>query len=145
MERTWILVADRARARLFETRHGNGELDEVAGFIHVEGQASGRELEQDRDPQAQRGGYRGGDTMEPRTPLRDKIAAEFAHGLAAILDQGRVDHCYERLILVAPPRFLGQLKAQLGNEVSKLVSETVSKDITRATPEEIDAELRDHF
>jgi len=126
--RTWVLIADRARARLFEARQGNGHLDEVAGFIHVEGQL-GSEL--DRDQQG----------PQPR----DKVAREFAHGLATVLDQGRLDHCYERLILVAPPRFLGQLRSQLGSEVAKLVFEMVDKDITHASPEEIDAALRPHF
>ena len=64
--------------------------------------------------------------------------------LAEILDHGRIEHSYTRLLLVAPPRFLGQLNHALGDQVAKLVVKTISKDYSRADAAEIKAMLDAH-
>ncbi len=61
------------------------------------------------------------------------------------INEGRFEHRYEKLLLVAPPRFLGKMRAALDPQVAKLVSHTSDKDITKATVEAIRKEWHDLY
>ena len=65
------------------------------------------------------------------------MAARFAGELNDVLERGRVEHRYERLILVAPPRFLGALHNALGKQVSSCVVAQLDKDIVTLPATEI--------
>jgi protein required for attachment to host cells len=139
--KTWILVADEARARLFEGTAMDGELIEVADFAHPEAhhpEARAR----DRLPRVQESATTSRHSIAPRITAKDKEADEFARGLSDILNEGRVQHQYKRLVLIAAPRFLGRMRAMLDPEVAKLVSHTADKDITKASIDAIREELR---
>lgn len=134
---TWILVADEARARVLEARRADGHVVERESFIHEEGRQHARDVVADRLPRAQEsvGGAR--HAIEPHTDLETVEASRFAHELAAALEAGRVDHRYERLVLVAPPRFLGTLRAVLPEEVQRHVVGSLPKDVTREPVDDI--------
>lgn len=121
---TWILVADAARARLFSAERRNGHLTEVAAMVHPASRTFGH------------------NTPERETS-HTKVADEFSHALAELLEEGRVEHQYDQLILVAPPKFLGRMRSAISGEVEKLVAESVGKDVTRASPDEIREVLSD--
>ena len=142
--KTWILVADSARARIFEIGAQDGQLFEVGGYANPEAHTKPSDPGYDKPPRAQEsvGGAR--HAIEPHTDPHDKPAEKFAHGLAEILEHGRVEHAYTRLLLVAPPRFLGQLNGALDNHVARLVVKTIGKDYSRASPAEIGAMLDAH-
>lgn len=142
--KTWILVADSARARLFEIGASDGELFEVGGFANPEAQIKPSDLGHDKPPRAHESASSARHAIEPHTDPHDKPAQKFAHGLAEILEQGRTEHHYTRLLLVAPARFLGQLNQALGAQVAKLVVRTVSKDFSRADAKEVREMLDAH-
>jgi protein required for attachment to host cells len=138
--KTWILVADEARARLFEGGAANGELLEIVDFAHPEAHHPESEA-RDRLPRVQESATTGRHTIAPRITAKDKQAEEFARGLSVFLSEGRVRHEYDKLILIAAPRFLGRMRASLDPEVAKRISHTSDKDITKATIEAIRDEL----
>jgi protein required for attachment to host cells len=142
--KTWILVADSARARLFEIGASDGQLFEVGGYANPEAQIKPSDLAQDRLPRTHESASAVRHAKEPHTDPHDKTAQKFAHGLAEILEQGRTAHNYTRLLLVAPARFLGHLNHALGAQVAKLVAKTISKDYSRADATEIKAMLDAH-
>ena len=138
---TWILVADEGRDRLFEGAATDGALTELAGFAHPEAhhpEATAR----GHLPRVQESASSARHAIEPRITAEQKQAEEFARALSDILNDGRVEHRYQRLVLVAPPRFLGTMRAALDPQVSKLVTQTLNKDITKASVEAIHEELR---
>jgi protein required for attachment to host cells len=139
--KTWILVADAGRARLFEAQSRDGVLAEIGGYANPEAHARGAETGSDRPPRTQESANSARHAIEPHTDAHDKAAMGFAKGLAEILEHGRVEHAYTRLLLVAPPRFLGQLRAELGAQVGKLVAGSIAKDLTHATNGDIRAVL----
>lgn len=140
---TWILVADQARARLFESQIADGALAELADYAHPEALEKPSEVGYQAPPRVHESASSTRHAITPHTAPRDKVALEFAHGLSEVLDRGRVENHYDRLILVAPPRFLGQLKGVLDEQVRKLVVRTVGRNITRASIQDISAELDD--
>lgn len=140
--KTWILVANAARARLFEAGEGDGHLTELAGIAFPEARMHGSEFTTEHAGRVQESATTARHGIEPRLDPHDKASIQFAHGLAHILERGRVEHEYERLVLVAPPRFLGQLRGSLDEQVSRLVVDAVDKDVSRASVDEIEAMLR---
>ena len=140
--KTWIMVANAAHARLFESVAGDGRLDEVGTFEHPEARLHGAELTRERPGSVQESASSEHHGLEPRLHPHDKVAREFAHDLASVLNRGRVDHRYERLVLVAPPRFLGGLRQSLDDNVARLVKASFRKDASRASAEEIESMLQ---
>ena len=140
---TWILVAGRARARLLELapRENGSELIEIRDFVNPEGRGSERGQVTERRPRTHESVGAARHAIEPHTSLRDKSANRFAQELCERLEQGRVAHCYERLVLVALPHFLGTLHAALNRQVSECIVAEVRHDLTTKPLTEIQGYL----
>lgn len=142
METTWILAADSYRARLFELPP-RGELREIGDFVHPAGRERERDLLADAPGRYFTKGRRDQTSAnEPHTPAEQVEEEKFARQLAEELERGRTANRYDRLCLVAPPRFLGRIKEALGKEVGKRVSLTVPKDLASFDAETILAAVR---
>ncbi len=141
MADTWILVADHARARLFSMDTRTGRLDEIKSFVNVT--ARQRTLENERAPLPRTQVWFGASrhAIEPRTTPRDKLAMQFARILEATLHKGYVDHHYERLVLVAPPRFLRIVTTTLNTRLRDRIAASVAKNLTRRSTATIRAHL----
>ncbi|TWI12064.1 host attachment protein [Aerolutibacter ruishenii] len=139
--KTWILVADEAHARLFESERVDGELLEVADFVHPEAHHADRG-HRDRMPRAQQsvGSARHG--IEPRTSTEDKNRREFAAELSGFLSEARVAHRYDSLVLMAAPAFLGSVRSELDPQVARMVTHALDKQVTDASLDRIRDELR---
>lgn len=143
MDKTWVLVADRVRARLFELDGDDGPLAEIESFVNPEGRAPSGSRGDNRPTRAIEsvGGAR--HAIEPHTTPEAKIAERFARRLHEALEQGRVQHRYGKLVLVAPPRFLGTLHGVADKGVLNLVAAEVRRNLTGKTPEQLCVQLGD--
>lgn len=141
MKSTWVLVADRARARLFKLVGEGSQLDELRSFANPEARTPMADMVRDRKPRTQESMGSARHAIEPHTTLDEKISERFARELEAVLEEGRVQHRYERLVLVAPPGFLGTLNQTLGKQVRGHVVLEVDKDLSALPPREIHAHL----
>jgi len=135
MSHTWFLVADSSRARLYEVEKRNAPFVEVEAFEHPEGRLHEGDLVSDRP------GSDGGSLGQGRRVLDDKVSAReqedirFATQLAERLEAARKAGDLDRLVLVAPPAFLGLLRDKLGKEVMARVSNQVDKNLVQQPPE----------
>jgi len=137
---TWILIADGAHARIFANRGPGKGIELIDGKFDADHRPT-HEIVDDRL----------GRTHESVGATRHAIAAEhdphrelkhtFAISLARMLDERRSEHAYDRLVLVAPPKTLGDLRAALPASVRALVRAELDKDLTK-TPA---TELPDHL
>lgn len=137
---TWILVADRARARIFETGVEDS-LTEVACFAEPEARAAESTLTTHRPPTVNESMGFARHSIEPHTPLRDKITAHFARLLCDALDAGRNEGRFEQLVLVAPPRFLGALHKALDEGLRQRVVREIRHDLTELPPRDLKERL----
>jgi len=137
---TWILVADRARARILETAAGSTPV-EIACFSEPDARAGEATLTTDRPPTVNEsvGGAR--HSIEPHTPIRDKITKRFARVLCDALEKGHNEGRFEQLVLVAPPRFLGALHAALGKPLRERVAREIPHDLTALPAHDLNARL----
>jgi protein required for attachment to host cells len=141
---TWVLVADGSRARLL-TREKSGALTEAETFVCPETRLKDDELISDRAGRSfdSRGSGRHG--MEPRTSQHDQVAMEFARQIAGRLEELRVSGQIEKLVLIAAPAFLGQLRAKLSDGTSQLVALSIDKDLSRQDLSQIEGQIPKFF
>ncbi len=131
VERTWILMADASRARIF---HESGKgLQELMDFFHAEGREHPRLRVSDR------AGNRWGST--PGADLREAACERFALHLGKVLERGLEDGLYDRVRLVVPPRFLGLLRRNLDTKVSACVADCLDKDFSALPAWELEERL----
>ena len=91
---SWIIVADQQRVKILEERRRGGPLHEMA----IAGVVDGRDDDGER--------HRGVDALaETRRRM---------HRLGALLEAAAQARRFDKLILIAPPRALGLLRAELG-------------------------------
>ncbi len=143
---TWILVADAARARIFQKGGPGQKIAEVrvAGTSRITAEnlrARERSARPSRQGRDRRG--RGVDPPWRPTPsLHEAEANQFAAILAQTLEQGIDRKEYARLVMVAPPHFLGTLRAAISGRVAKAVTETVNQDYTHLNEKDLSASAR---
>lgn len=143
MDSTWILVADRAGARLFEQHDRAGSLTLLREYPHPEGRLKAQDIDSDEHGRVfDRMGH-GRHAMSTEQSPTDRVAERYAKDLVQMLEQGRVQNAYARLVLVAEPTFLGQLRAALPAPLAATVAATVNKNLTQVTERELPEHLGD--
>ncbi len=135
--RTWILIADGARARIVENLgHGKGIHAVPHSDLRVDHRPS-RELGDDRPGRVVESHGTARHAVEPRSDPHQKLERLFAHQLADILADCHGKHEFDRLVVVAPPVMLGDLRQALGAEVRKAVVAEINKDLTKIPNDEV--------
>ena len=142
MARTWIVVAESSRARIFQTREAGQAFEELADFVHPNSRLKGHELLSDSPGRAFDSKGQGRHAMSQATDVRRHEAEVFANELADKLEAGRNRHAFDSLILVAPPEFLGLIRAAISPETAALLQATVNKNMIRMKPDEIRNQLK---
>ena len=139
---TYILVADGARARLY-ANHGVGKgLQPVSGATHrADLHHHDREILSDRPGRAYNSVGENRATMEPQTEWHRFEKHKFAREMAKVLDAAAASKAFDRLILVAPPATLGDLRTELSDSTRKMVSAELPKDLTRHAEQELPQHL----
>lgn len=126
--REWVLLANAARARLFERDAENGAMRELEAFVHPLGRAKGAELASDRAGQAMKGQAR--TEYAPHTDPHQREQQRFAQELAGYVEQAALAHKFDAFVTIASDPFLGHLRAELGRAVRALPLRHVARDFT---------------
>ncbi len=134
---TWVLVADRSRARLLELQRPDGRLLEIETYVNPQGRGSEREQHSDRPPRVQQSVNPARHAIEPHSSLREKSTDRFARELCEMLECGRRDSRFDRLLVVAPLKFPGALRSALGKSLSDLVAAEIKHEIATSSAEAI--------
>ena len=146
MATTWIIAADESRARVLQVA-GPDRLDEIDDLVNPSGRAQDRELQTDAEPRfnghggigkagSGRTGGRASD-REAQGAVEHSVRT-FAREVGRYLDRARLDHRFDQLVLVAPPKFLGALRKELDKEVEKLVANELPKDLAGFSARELE-------
>lgn len=142
MDTFWIVTAESARARIFKTASLIKEPVEVMDLAHPASRLKEGDLVADRPGRSQ-GSAGGGRHGMANGDAHNHELEIFAREIADKLEQARQEGRYDKVILVAPPAFLGTLRQALSGQVEKLVERSLDKNLVSATPEEIRAQLFD--
>ena len=141
MTTSWVVVAHRAGARIFEHRGPGKPLLVREMFEHPQGRLKDHDVGTDRPGRSGESGSTTRHALEPREAAHVHEARVFAKTLARRLGHARTDHAYARLLLVAEPHFLGYLEHELDKPTVALVSDRIHKDLARIPDAEVGAYL----
>lgn len=136
MDPTWILVADRSRARLFTVERPRGPLLEVSSHDNPEARSHERDLVTDKPGRESDAGGPGRSAFEGPS-AKEGAAERFARELAAMLEKGREAGSFKRLYLVAAPHFLGTLREVLDAVTYAKVEQEIAKDVVHESADRI--------
>ena len=134
---TWVLVADAKGARIFSF-HDNGEwtLHET-----LAGDGSGQpEQTTDFGPKASQ--HKGALHGHGEINAKETQERRFAHTLAHVLERGHGTKAFAKLVLVAPPKLLGDLRENLSRGLQSAVVSEINKDYSHSGVKELMALLR---
>lgn len=143
MDTTWILVAHRGGARLFENKGLGKGLNLLEDIPHPQGKLRNQDIDSDQPGRSfdrfGQGRHALGTEQEPK----EHLAELFAKELADLLENGRNQHRYQRLVLIAGPDFLGVLRSALNAQVTALVTSSLAKNLANVNATDIPPHLRD--
>lgn len=142
MKTTWVLVAHRGGARIFESKGPGKGLILLQDIPHPEGRLKSKDLGSD-EPGRSFDSHGARHSLQQEQGLSAHVAEAFAGQLAANLEDGRVGHRYGRLVLVAEAHFLGILRDALSRETAALVTASVNKDLGHVEVREMAKHLND--
>jgi len=115
MTKTWILIGDGSHARLFQA----DDAEHPWRLVRKIDREHSREKTDRNDSHGDHG------------------EQGFARQLVGELETGREQGLFARLVLVAPPKFLGQLRGELHAPLAALVTKSVDSDYTHMAEGEL--------
>jgi len=142
MTRSWLLVADSSRARIYSYDKKDGDWDLEAELDHPESRTRTSELvtdQQGRGRQGGTGGHAPAKSNEVDAHANEEV--KFAREVSERLTGGFDKHSYAKLGLVAPPHFLGLLRKNLADHIGRTLFLELGKDYATAS----EAELKDRL
>ena len=137
MARSWVIVADSARVRIFDADSLSRQCTEIEALVHPESRSREQELTTDRGGRAfdivGSGRHAMTRHVSPHQHEAEMFARRIADRLRDALDAGEC----KRLQLAAPPAFLGLLRRSLDREVQERLGKVINKNLVHETPESI--------
>lgn len=138
MSKTWVVVAESSRAKIFEveTNQTDKKLKELKGFTNSTS----------RNHKSQLSGSQQKKSRQFRLTSIDDTHGDnertvFARTLSQHLNSARNKGKFKKLILMSPPKFLGDLRKNLGHETIKFVVSVIDKNLVRHNIKDIQAHI----
>ena len=138
---TWILVADGARARILKRVGAKNRIDPVPGGRIVGEAAPNRDLVSDRSGRVSDRNGTGSHAVQSSVDWHRLEKERFVGRIAQRIDDAARSGAFDRLVLVAPPQSLGDLRSALDQVTRQRVVAEIGKDLTHMADEEIGRQL----
>ena len=129
--RTWILICDAARARTFLNLGPNTGLELIGGMTMETEHHRAREIGADKPGRSFESVGMARHAISPRSDPERLEEQRFAASLVSRLDKEAEHASFDKLVLVAPPTMLGDLRAALTPRLAQRVVATLDKDLTK--------------
>lgn len=128
---TWVAVLDHQRLHVYRTEPPRWQLLREENATREQPLPRSSEIISDRQGRSfdLLGGQR--HAMQPHSDPREIEGRRFITSIAADLLQARRDERYQRLVIVAPPKAMGELRELLPAAVAEVVAAELTEDLTR--------------
>ena len=129
---TWIVVMDSARARIFVLKRGadRRELGPVLPRLEIALKRHAKDKRSDKPGRAAASDGSGlRHAIEPKHDFHKLAKHAFVSEVAAAVEQGLTEQAFDKLVLVAPKRTLGEMRALLSNTAKERVQLEIGKDL----------------
>jgi protein required for attachment to host cells len=129
--RTWIVIADGARARIVKNAGPGRGVEADPKLVFRSEHRKLQEIMADRPGRAFDSVGKGRHAMAYGADAVREDERHFLQSLAERLEKAAIADAYDRLILVVPPRALGDLRPFLSKPVKNRVHDEIAKDLTQ--------------
>jgi protein required for attachment to host cells len=138
---TWILIADGARARIFANDGPGKGIELVEGATFDADHRPDREIASDKPGRTFESVGATRHAIQPHHDPHRELKRAFSERLAAMLDEKLAAKAFDRVVLVAPPVTLGDLRSALSAHVKAAVYAELDKDLTKTPAHELPQHL----
>lgn len=149
MSTTWIVSADAGRARIFAESDPQQPLEEIKDMVSANARVRDADINTDRlGPTSagqsihNTGGATPNKQYQPAQTPEQHDAEFFAKDICAFLLQGKQEQRFQKLALVAEPRFLGVLREELDHQLKPLINLELNKDYTHLNGNQLREQLQ---
>ena len=142
MTTTWILSANRSNASLFESDWPGKSMRRLQDISHPKGRLQNKDINTDKPGRSFDSMGQGRHSMGSDQDPIDHVAQQYASQLAELLNKGRLTNAYEKLVLIAEPKFLGILRAALDKNTALLVVQSINKELLDVKEEDLEKYLQ---
>ena len=129
--RTWIVIADGARARIVKNAGPGRGVESDSKLVFRSEHRKLQEIMADKPGRGFDSVGKGRHAMAYGADAVREDERHFLQSLAERLEKEAMANAYDRLILIAPPRALGDLRPYLSKPVKNRVHEEIAKDLTQ--------------
>jgi protein required for attachment to host cells len=140
---TWVLVADGAHARIFVNDGVGKGVQELKDRAFVGNRLHDRDIQADKPGRAFDSQGQGRHSMEPRTDPQQHEEREFLRDVVEWIAAKPQDDQYDRLVLMAAPHALGDLRGLLSKQLAAKVVAEIPKNLTKSTAADVESHLTD--
>jgi protein required for attachment to host cells len=141
--RTWIVVADGAKARilLYTTRLKG--VQQLPNSEFHDPHLSTHELVTDRQPRVHESVGAARHAVEPRIDPHKQREEQFLARLAAHLERAEQHGEFEHLVVVAPATALGDLRKEFGPQLQKRIFAEITHDYAHQSNDYVYQHIKD--
>ena len=141
--RTWIVIADGARARIVKNAGPGRGVESDSNLVFRSEHRKLQEIMADRPGRGFDSVGKGRHAMTDGADAVREDERHFLQSLAERLEKEAMADAYDRLILIAPPRALGDLRPFLSKPVKNRVHDEIAKDLTQLPNDRLADHLSD--
>lgn len=127
---TWIVVCDGAQGRIFVNRGRDSGLTEIECVEATQARVPTRALGADRPGRTHESVGQQRHAMVPPADWHDAQKEQFAKEMGKKVNAAALENRFDRVILVAPPQALGDLRKALNSQAIDKVAGEIGKDLT---------------
>ena len=141
---TWIVIADGDKARVFEHPGPGKGLHALRELNLDQAHLRAHDIMADRPGRVVSSNGAGSRAaVDYKTDPVEGRERHFLEHLAQMLDEKRTAKAYDRLVIVAPPTALGQLRPALTDAVRATIDAELAKDLTKIPMDKLGDHLSD--
>lgn len=123
----WVLVANSSFAEIYS---GNmKEIRSIHYFDFPDGRLKSGEILADRPGRGHESLGHGRFALSTQTDVHLHEIQIFAHQIVDVLKKAKAENAFERLIIIAPPQFLGELRQLMPDNINRCIHKEFKKDL----------------
>ncbi len=136
-ERLWVLIADGEHARVVTPTTAAGQFVTVVTFDSESAHLQSSDMGSERPGRVHESASTTRHAITPRSDPHANAKHHFTGEVAKHIDEHAGRHEFARLVLVAPPHALHDLRAAIGKTAEAMVVGSLNKDLVKLSDHDL--------
>lgn len=139
---TWIVVADGAVARFYSLAGPAAKIEPALPYELRHPNPASRDQGTDHPGRVHESSGVARHAVQPRVDPHRETKRTFAHEIGELLAARAHENAFDRLVIVAPPQMMGDLRTCFDDATKARVKAEITKDLTHLSARELLGHLR---